>query len=84
MSATGFVFDTATKDAPLFGSLLGADPPQELARTMHRAWVDFATNGDPGWPRYDLASRSTMRFDTTSAVVQDPRRWERRLWDGIR
>jgi carboxylesterase type B len=79
-----FVFDTVSVDAPLFGPLLGADPPQELARTMHAAWVAFATRGDPGWPRYDLAIRSTMRFDTTSTVVQDPRRWERRLWEGIR
>ena len=38
-----FVFDTASVDAPLFGPLLGPDPPQELARTMHDAWVAFAT-----------------------------------------
>ena len=49
-----FVFDTASPDAPLFGPLLGNDPPQDLARTMHGAWVAFATDGDPGWPKYDL------------------------------
>jgi para-nitrobenzyl esterase len=79
-----FVFDNLSKDAPLFGPLLGASPPQELAATMHNAWVAFATSGDPGWPRYDLSHRATMRFDTTSQVVDDPRPWERALWEGIR
>ena len=46
-----FVFDTAATDAPLFGPLLGNDPPQQLARTMHAAWVAFAATGDPGWPQ---------------------------------
>jgi carboxylesterase type B len=79
-----FVFDTARPDAPLFGSLVGPDPPQELAATMHAAWIRFATTGDPGWPAYDLGRRATMRFDTTSEVVDDPRPWERALWEGIR
>jgi carboxylesterase type B len=79
-----FVFDTANSHMPLFGPMLGDSPPQELAHTMHAAWVAFATRGDPGWPRYDLASRATMRFDTTSRVVNDPRSWERDLWAGIR
>ena len=79
-----FVFDTLGKDVPLLGPMLGDDPPQELADTMHAAWVSFATNGDPGWPRYDLGRRATMRFDTTSRVVDDPRAWERALWQGLR
>jgi para-nitrobenzyl esterase len=80
-----FVFDTLSKDAPLFGPLFGGeDPPQELADTMHAAWVSFATNGDPGWPTYDLSRRATMRFNTTSQVVNDPRSWERALWEGVR
>jgi para-nitrobenzyl esterase len=79
-----FVFDTASVEAPLFGPLLGPDPPQELARTMHASWVGFSGSGDPGWPRYDATTRSTMRFDTPSRVVQDPRSWERSFWEGIR
>ena len=71
-------------DAPLFCPLLGAHPPQELARTMHAAWIAFATNGDPGWQRYDPIARVTMRFDATSGPVQDPRTWERALWHGVR
>ncbi|MGE5285724.1 MAG: carboxylesterase/lipase family protein [Micromonosporaceae bacterium] len=79
-----FVFDNLSKDAPLFGPFLEEDPPRELASTVHGAWVSFATNGDPGWPPYDLGRRATMRFDTTSQVVDDPRSWERALWEGVR
>ena len=79
-----FVFDTLSPDAPLFGPLLGPNPPQGLADRMHAAWVAFATDGDPGWPNYEGARRTTMRFDTVSQVVEDPRGWERALWDGIR
>jgi carboxylesterase type B len=66
------------------GQFLGDDPPHELASTMHAAWVSFAASGDPGWPRYDLSRRVTMRFNTTSQVIDDPRSWERALWEGIR
>lgn len=68
-----FAFDTLGEDVPLLGPLLGDDPPQELADAMHAAWVSFATDGDPGWPRCDLGRRATMRVDTTSRVVDDPR-----------
>jgi para-nitrobenzyl esterase len=79
-----FVFDTLDPDLPLLGMLLGPEPPQALADAMHSRWVSFARNGDPGWTRYDLAQRATMRFDTVSHVVDDPRPWERALWDGRR
>ena len=55
-------------------------PPQALADAMHGAWVAFAATGDPGWPRYDPDRRATMRFDTVSRVVDDPRSFERGLW----
>jgi para-nitrobenzyl esterase len=73
-----------SKDAPLIGPLLGDDPPQGLAGTMHAAWVSFAASGDPGWPQYDLSRRATMRFNITSQVVHQPPSWERALWEGIR
>jgi para-nitrobenzyl esterase len=76
-----FVFDTLGNGTE---PLLGADPPQQLAGAMHSAWVAFATSGNPGWPRYDLSRRATMRFDTTSTVVDDPRSAERALWEGVR
>jgi para-nitrobenzyl esterase len=80
-----FVFDTLDAEfTPMVGPLLGTAPPQQLADTMHAAWVAFATSGDCGWPRYDLTLRATMRFDTISEVVNDPRSAERALWEGVR
>jgi carboxylesterase type B len=79
-----FVFDTLDTDSALFRPLLGTNPPHELARFMHAAWVSFATHGDPGWPEYDLRRRATVRLDTPTEVIDDPRSWERALWDGIR
>jgi para-nitrobenzyl esterase len=81
MLEIAFVFDTlGYRTEPLWGT----DPPQQLADTMHAAWVAFASRGDPGWPKYELSRRATMRFDTTSAVVDDPRSAERALWEGLR
>ena len=76
-----FVFDTLANGME---PLLGSDPPQALADTMHAAWVSFAATGDSGWPLYDLARRATMRFDTTSMVLDDPRSAERELWRNAR
>ncbi len=76
-----FVFDTLDLGpAQMLGPMLGSDAPQALADAMHGAWVAFGTTGDPGWPRYDLERRATMRFDTVSCVVDDPRSLERALW----
>jgi carboxylesterase type B len=76
-----FVFDTLGNGTEL---LLGSNSPQSLANTMHAAWVAFATNGDCGWPKYDLSRRATMRFNTKSEVVDDPRSAERAMWEGVR
>ncbi|MCU0483043.1 MAG: carboxylesterase/lipase family protein [Chloroflexi bacterium] len=78
----GFVFDTLDLGPrQMLGPLL-AGASQALAAEMHRAWVAFATSGDPGWPCYDLGRRATMRFDTVSGVVDDPRAAERAIWAG--
>ena len=79
----GFVFDTLDLGPKqMLGPML-SDAPQALADVMHRAWVDFAASGDPGWPRYGLDTRTTMRFDTVSRLVDDPRAFERGLWGGV-
>jgi carboxylesterase 2/para-nitrobenzyl esterase len=75
-----FVFDTlglGTKP------MLGQDPPQSLATAMHAAWVAFATTGTCGWPKYDPAHGTTMHFDTTSYVINDPLRTALVLWQGV-
>jgi len=72
----GFVFDTLAAGE----QLSGPDAPQPLADAMHRAWIDFAAHGDPGWPRWD-ETRPVMTFDhPESRVVLAPRHDELRAW----
>ncbi|MCS7475333.1 carboxylesterase/lipase family protein [Umezawaea endophytica] len=77
-----FVFDNL--DDPALAAITDGHPPRELADTVHRAWVDFATSGDPGWPAYRADHRVAMRFDTASATTVDDRADERLLWEGRR
>jgi para-nitrobenzyl esterase len=80
-----FVFDTLDLGhQQMLGGALGQNPPQHLADTMHRAWVEFARHGDPGWPRYEPSRRAVMRFGETTAVLDDPYAAERDLWSGVR
>jgi para-nitrobenzyl esterase len=77
-----FVFETVANPAET--TLIGTGAPQELATAVHAAWVAFAKRGDPGWPRYDLEQRTTMRFDQQPEMVHDPHGAERALWAGLR
>ena len=61
-----FVFGTTE----VCRGLIGDAAPDALTRAMHRAWIEFATHGDPGWPTYD-ASRRAMRFDASSQLCED-------------
>jgi para-nitrobenzyl esterase len=76
-----FVFDSiAEPSAEVF---LGDGPERAtIAGAVHGAWVRFAATGEPGWPRYDLDRRLTMRFDTVSDVVADLDGELRRRWQG--
>jgi para-nitrobenzyl esterase len=78
----GFVFDTLHAEGG--GALQADNPPQSLADAMHRAWVGFITDGDPGWAPYDTRRRPTMVFGDSVEVVDDPRAEQRALWDGVR
>ncbi|MFC9948539.1 carboxylesterase/lipase family protein [Streptomyces pratensis] len=72
----GFVFDTLRHSE----ALTGPDAPQPLADAMHRAWVAFATTGDPGWPVWNT-QRPVMVFDhpgTGTALA--PRQEELEAW----
>ncbi|MFE3474738.1 carboxylesterase/lipase family protein [Streptomyces bacillaris] len=84
----GFVFDTLAHPDTM--ALTGPDAPQELADAMHRAWVDFATTGDPGWPSWDarrpvrfFGAKGTEGTDGTDgpAVALAPRDDELRSWE---
>jgi para-nitrobenzyl esterase len=64
-----FVFDNLRLPA-LRGprGLLGTEePPAEPATRMHRAWVDFARTGDPGW-----APSETGRFTARASSSASP------------
>lgn len=73
-----YVFNTLTSQQA--GPFLGGTGHQPLADTMFGHWLRFIKTGNPGWARYDLTQRPTMRFDTTSAVVSDPLPERRQLW----
>ncbi|WP_019633259.1 carboxylesterase/lipase family protein [Actinomadura atramentaria] len=74
----GFVFDNL--GVPDVGPLAGDAPPQPLADAMHRAWVNFAVHGDPGWPEFD-ATRPVKVFDAgENPVVLDPGGEDRAVW----
>lgn len=65
-----FVFDQIAQAH----TLTGPNPPQHLADEVHRSWVRFATHGDPGWSRFDPASRTVRIFDAPESYeVADPR-----------
>jgi para-nitrobenzyl esterase len=77
-----FAFDTLAE--PSTRARLGDSPPQAVADTTHAAWVGFVRDGDPGWPPYTTASRTTGVINEKVEAVDDPAGDERRLWDGIR
>lgn len=72
----GFVFDNLVHGE----GLTGPDAPQPLADVMHRAWVAFASFGDPGWSAWDTR-RPVRVFDhPDTGVVLAPRHEELRAW----
>ncbi|MGP3632614.1 carboxylesterase/lipase family protein [Streptomyces sp. 24-1644] len=72
----GFVFDNLRHGE----SLSGPGAPQPLADTMHRAWVDFAASGNPGWSAWG-SHRPVMVFDHPgTGVTLAPREEELRVW----
>lgn len=77
-----FVFDNLTNAG--YAEMVGNQAPQQLADTVHKAWINFATNGNPGWDTYNTTNRVSMRFDIVSQITIDDRADERSVWDGIR
>lgn len=78
-----FAFNTL--DKPGVKVFLGEGPvPQHVADTMHDAWIRFITDGDPGWPGYDLEGRVNMVFDEESKAAENPDAGYLGAWSGIR
>ncbi|MFJ5712615.1 carboxylesterase/lipase family protein [Streptomyces sp. NPDC093105] len=75
-----FAFDLL--DAEGVPEVAGHIPPQALADAVHRAWVGFVKDQDPGadWPRYASGTRATKVWDAESRVESDPVRHVRDLW----
>ncbi|WP_433859309.1 carboxylesterase/lipase family protein [Streptomyces kronopolitis] len=78
------VFGNAT--SPLAMRFLGTPPPPDfrtLSEHMRAAWTSFATDGDPGWPRFDPVNRTTRLWDLPTADVPYPLEHSRRIWEGV-
>jgi para-nitrobenzyl esterase len=71
-----FVFDALARGA----LLAAAAAPQQLADEVHRAWVAFGRDGDPGWRPWTPGEQAVMTFDVTSTLVDAPRADELALW----
>ncbi|HEX7036632.1 MAG TPA: carboxylesterase/lipase family protein [Pseudomonadales bacterium] len=78
-----FAFDNL--DKPGVEVFLGpGERPRALAERMHRAWIDFVRDGDPGWAPYEPQRRATMKFDLETELLFDPDGEERAAWEGLR
>jgi para-nitrobenzyl esterase len=77
-----FVFSNATSDP---NARPGA---KETEDAMSEAWIAFARTGKPNhpgmpeWPTYNTTTRPMMVFDAKTAVVNDLRSQERKVWEG--
>lgn len=76
-----YVFDTIAD--PLSHGLTGPAPDPEVAAVLHRVWVHFVTDGDPGWPPYG-DGRTTALLGRDVEVADDPDAGRRAVWDGVR
>ncbi len=74
-----FAFDNLS--APGIDTLLGDhDGKQAIATRFADEITEFAAKGHAAWPAYDQVSRSTLRIDETSEVVDDPESALRQLF----
>ena len=84
-----FVFGAV--GVPAVQLFTGSGPEVEtLSSQMQAAWLSFARSGDPSssgsldWPKWDPASRATMRFGHDSGMVNAPRDTELEVWERYR
>ncbi|MDV5149632.1 carboxylesterase family protein [Streptomyces sp. SBC-4] len=76
-----FAFGNVDSDCLAF--LIGGTPtPADhgLARRMVRAWADFATHGNPGWPAVDGPAPQAHTWSTDDDPADDRPSAERALW----
>ncbi|PVY96894.1 carboxylesterase/lipase family protein [Actinomycetospora cinnamomea] len=79
-----FVFDVVGRvDTGAF-VVPDTEETRALASRMCRAWVDFARDGDPGWPGYRADAPTTRVFDVADNLTETPDGPEQEVWDGVR
>jgi len=79
-----FVFDVVGRvDTGAF-VVPDTEETRDLASRMCRAWVDFARDGDPGWPGYTAEAPTTRVFDVTDDLTDTPDGPEQEVWKGVR
>lgn len=74
-----------TLDSPIGRQLLGDTPSPEaraVSAELHRAWVAFATTGDPGWPAFQTEGQLTRVLDAHPRTIRYPEQDARRIWAG--
>ncbi|MGW7002686.1 carboxylesterase family protein [Streptomyces sp. NPDC054933] len=74
-----------TLDSPTGGALLGGPPTPEaiaVSRELQRAWVRFATTGDPGWAAYLPDRQLTRVLDAESKTLPYPEQASHQIWEG--
>lgn len=64
-----FVFKTLSLATGEQG-FAGPNPPQDLAKRMHRIWVDFARDGSAPWGEFTRDTRLVYRLETGEAVIE--------------
>ena len=75
-----FVFDNL--HAPDMRLMLGENPPQHIADSMHAAWIAFARTGNPGWEPFQKAGVS-MRFADTGSLLALDRTVDPLCWPAL-
>ena len=74
---------TGRKGAIRSETAIGPDPGPgavDLSRRMRRAWVEFVSTGDPGWPAYRPGEALAQVWGVSDAVIADPEAASRRIW----
>src|SRR5699024_759588 len=59
---------------------LGAPAPHGLVDAMHESWVGFVTEGEPGFPAYEVPDRRVRVWDDPPSVVDDGLAAVREVW----
>lgn len=75
--------------APLGMMSVSGPESEKTAHNMAEMWSTFArtgrpvAKGQPAWPAYTIAKRSTMEINAQCRVVEDPYSLERAMWERL-